>query len=315
VKLDRIADIVARAQEATGTPEGATDGADQRVKLERIAAEFESMLLGQMLKDMRQAGKWGNEDEEEGLGASSLFEAIDVELVSKLASQGGLGLGQDLLKSLARQYDMTAPDELSGALGSRGALTPDAAGVSLSGLVPSTAVAGPPSGGAASVGFPDTAGIVGGAVPTVTSAFGWRRDPLNGTGRFHAGVDLRAAYGAEVRAAAGGRVAVAGVQSGYGTTVVVEHPDGVTTRYAHLSGTDVQVGDAVAEGQILGRAGSSGRATGPHLHFEVAAGGRRIDPAAWIARLDAGFKPSPASADVTMGGTRMALSGGDHHED
>ncbi len=313
MNLDRIADVVSRAREATSAPDAGSPGADQRVKLERIAAEFESMLLGQMLKDMRQTGKWGDDEEGEGLGASSLFEAIDVELVSKLSAQGGLGLGQDLLKSLARQYNMASPGDVATGLGSRGAL----AGIgSAGGPVPAASeaayVASPSTRG---VGFPDIAGVADGSAPAVTSAFGWRRDPLNGTGRFHAGVDLKAAYGAEVRAAAGGKVAFAGVQSGYGTTVVVEHPDGVTTRYAHLSATDVQVGESVAEGQMLGRAGSSGRATGPHLHFEVAAGGRRVDPQAWVARLGSGLKSPQEIADLTVGESGHTISRGAHHED
>lgn len=311
MNLDRIAEVVSRAREATSAPDAGASGADQRVKLERIAAEFESMLLGQMLKDMRQTGKWGDEEEGEGLGASSLFEAIDVELVSKLSAQGGLGLGQDLLKSLARQYNMAEPAEVATGLGSRGAL----AGIGAA-LAPAAAevsyVASPAMRG---VGFPDIAGVADGAAPAVTSAYGWRRDPLNGAGRFHAGVDLKAAYGAEVRAAAGGKVAFAGVQNGYGNTVVVEHPDGVTTRYAHLSATDVQVGEAVAEGQLLGRAGSSGRATGPHLHFEVSAGGQRVDPQAWVARLGSGFKSPQQIADLTMGESGRTISRGAHHED
>jgi murein DD-endopeptidase MepM/ murein hydrolase activator NlpD len=116
----------------------------------------------------------------------------------------------------------------------------------------------------------------------VTSAFGWRRDPINGATKFHKGVDLRAAYGEEVRAAADGKIEFAGIQGGYGQTVVVEHANGVRTRYAHLSATDVREGDTVAAGQPIGRAGKSGRATGTHLHFEVTAHGRAIDPQAWL---------------------------------
>jgi peptidoglycan hydrolase FlgJ len=111
-----------------------------------------------------------------------------------------------------------------------------------------------------------------------SSAFGWRSDPFRGRRKFHNGVDLRAAYGTEVPTAAPGKVTFAGERGGYGLLVVVEHPNGVETRYAHLSSTAVQPGDSVAAGQTIGRVGSSGRSTGPHLHFEVLLDGKRVNP-------------------------------------
>jgi murein DD-endopeptidase MepM/ murein hydrolase activator NlpD len=114
----------------------------------------------------------------------------------------------------------------------------------------------------------------------VTSAFGWRRDPFTGEAKFHKGIDLRAAYGQDVAAAAGGKVAFSGVQGSFGTTVVIEHADGSRSRYAHLSLALVATGDTVEPGQLVGQAGSSGRATGPHVHLEVTdPGGRPLDPA------------------------------------
>jgi murein DD-endopeptidase MepM/ murein hydrolase activator NlpD len=115
----------------------------------------------------------------------------------------------------------------------------------------------------------------------VTSSFGWRHDPFTGQAKFHKGVDLRAAYGQDVKAAGDGRVVFSGTQSGYGTTVLVEHADGTKTRYAHLSAALVSAGDAVGAGQAIGQAGHSGRATGTHLHFEVIApNGKQVDPQA-----------------------------------
>ena len=111
-----------------------------------------------------------------------------------------------------------------------------------------------------------------------SSAFGWRNDPFRGRRKFHNGVDLRAAYGTEVPTAAPGKVTFAGERGAYGLMVVVEHPNGVETRYAHLSSTAVQPGDSVAAGQTIGRVGSSGRSTGPHLHFEVLLDGKRVNP-------------------------------------
>jgi murein DD-endopeptidase MepM/ murein hydrolase activator NlpD len=111
-----------------------------------------------------------------------------------------------------------------------------------------------------------------------SSGFGWRNDPFRGHRKFHNGVDLRAAYGTEVPTAAPGKVTFAGERGAYGLMVVVEHPNGVETRYAHLSSTAVQPGDSVAAGQTIGRVGSTGRSTAPHLHFEVLLDGKRVNP-------------------------------------
>jgi murein DD-endopeptidase MepM/ murein hydrolase activator NlpD len=131
----------------------------------------------------------------------------------------------------------------------------------------------------------------------VTSGFGWRRDPLTGATRFHQGIDIRAAYGEDVQTAAPGRVVSAGTEGGYGESVVIEHAGGIRTRYAHLSSMLVAAGDDVTAGQVIGRAGRSGRATGTHLHLEVMrADGNRVDPATFER-----FKASGVVADLAGG--------------
>jgi murein DD-endopeptidase MepM/ murein hydrolase activator NlpD len=112
----------------------------------------------------------------------------------------------------------------------------------------------------------------------VTSAFGWRQDPFSGATSFHSGVDLRAAEGDPVASTGAGRVLFSGTDGGYGTSVVVQHANGLTTRYAHLSAALVGAGDQVQDGQVLGLAGRTGRATGPHLHYEVRVDGKAVDP-------------------------------------
>ncbi|MBE3586760.1 MAG: peptidoglycan DD-metalloendopeptidase family protein [Thermoanaerobacter sp.] len=101
-------------------------------------------------------------------------------------------------------------------------------------------------------------------------------------GRLHAGVDITAGSGAPVRSAEAGRVIRAGWNGGYGLMVDVYHGDGVVTRYAHLSRIEVRVGQRVERGQLLGRVGSTGNTTGPHLHFEVWINGRPVDPARFL---------------------------------
>jgi murein DD-endopeptidase MepM/ murein hydrolase activator NlpD len=112
----------------------------------------------------------------------------------------------------------------------------------------------------------------------VGSRFGYRSDPFTGGARFHSGVDIKARSGDTVGASQPGVVEFAGWYYGYGNMIVVNHGGGVTTRYAHLSSFLVSVGSRVERGQIIARAGSTGRATSPHLHYEVRVDGNAINP-------------------------------------
>lgn len=103
----------------------------------------------------------------------------------------------------------------------------------------------------------------------VTSSFGERMDPFNGEGAFHSGLDIAAAYGTPVHAAADGDVMESGLGSGYGREVSLDHGHDVMTIYGHLSSVAVLPGQHVSRGQVIGYVGQSGRATGPHLHYEV----------------------------------------------
>lgn len=112
----------------------------------------------------------------------------------------------------------------------------------------------------------------------VTSPFGVRTDPLLGTAALHSGMDFRIPLGSPARATAAGVVTKAGWNGGYGRMVEVDHGQGYTTRYAHLSRVDVAIGQSVKAGDVVGQTGSSGRSTGPHLHYEVRHDGDAIDP-------------------------------------
>ena len=112
----------------------------------------------------------------------------------------------------------------------------------------------------------------------VTSKFGKRRDPISGRRAMHQGVDLAAPAGAPVSAAAGGRVVKAGFNGTYGHMIELAHGNGVRTRYGHLRKLLVKAGEKVKPGQRIGLVGSTGRSTGPHLHYEVRLGGRPVDP-------------------------------------
>ncbi|MCO5163414.1 MAG: peptidoglycan DD-metalloendopeptidase family protein [Mesorhizobium sp.] len=116
----------------------------------------------------------------------------------------------------------------------------------------------------------------------VSSGFGVRKDPLLGTPALHAGMDFRAATGSSVRSSGAGTVVAAGWNGGYGRMVEVDHGKGLTTRYAHMSKILVSVGDKVEPGDVVGRVGTTGRSTGPHLHYEVRRDGKPLNPLTFI---------------------------------
>jgi murein DD-endopeptidase MepM/ murein hydrolase activator NlpD len=115
-------------------------------------------------------------------------------------------------------------------------------------------------------------------------AFGRRSDPFSGQQAFHPGVDISGPVGTPVRATADGVISRAEYTSGYGRLVVIDHGGGVETYYAHLSRIDVITGQETRRGEVIGAIGRSGRATGPHLHYEVHLGGNPVNPYNFLAR-------------------------------
>jgi murein DD-endopeptidase MepM/ murein hydrolase activator NlpD len=116
------------------------------------------------------------------------------------------------------------------------------------------------------------------------SSFGDRTDPFSGEGARHTGVDLSVPQGTMVHAAADGIVVHADWSGGYGRLVIVDHGNGLLTYYGHLSGFEVVTGQEIRRGDILGRSGSSGRVTGPNLHYEVRLGGTPVNPYPYLAK-------------------------------
>lgn len=114
---------------------------------------------------------------------------------------------------------------------------------------------------------------------TLEGGFGGRRNPFGGSGyEFHYGQDIEAPWGAPVVSGASGTVSFVGWQNGYGQLVIVDHGGGLTTRYGHLSHIDVALNQTVYRGQLVGRIGSTGRSTGPHLHYEVRINDEPVNP-------------------------------------
>jgi murein DD-endopeptidase MepM/ murein hydrolase activator NlpD len=116
----------------------------------------------------------------------------------------------------------------------------------------------------------------------LSSGFGARLDPFLRSWAMHSGIDFRGATGEPVFAAASGRVSHAGSLGGYGLLVEIDHGNGIATRYAHLSRIEVKEGDMVGVGQRVGRIGSTGRSTGPHLHYETRINGEAVDPMRFV---------------------------------
>jgi murein DD-endopeptidase MepM/ murein hydrolase activator NlpD len=137
-------------------------------------------------------------------------------------------------------------------------------------------------------------------VGETTDGFGGRYDPFGGGGsEFHPGQDISAAPGTPVVAAAAGTVVFAGWKNGYGQVVDIDHGNGLLTRYGHLSKLETEAGRELGRGELLGRVGSTGRSTGPHLHYEVRVGDSPVNPRVYL----------PAQAEQPAQGTLPAAGG------
>lgn len=234
---------------ASGIALKSADPGVDKAQLKTLAEQFESMMVSQMLKGLQSSMFEGEQEGSGSSGVGPLSDALFNELSLSITKSGGLGIAKAMMAPLTTQAQA-----LSGA-----STTVDSMTAVEPSLQPLTAAPIPLPG-------------------RVSSAYGMRTDPINGESRLHKGTDIPMPYGAEVRTAGAGKVVSVGEVKGYGLQVVVDHGDGVTTRYAHLSSADVHPGDTVARGQVIAAAGSSGRSTGSHLHFEVMTQGQAIDP-------------------------------------
>ena len=263
-------DIALNPLGTTAQPGEALSPEAERQEIKRLAQQFEALLLTQMMREMRRS-MIDDDAGNEGFGSDALLDTANIEFGTSMSQAGGLGLGNQLLATFERQI-AALEHRVQG---------PAAPGQSVTRvtepLLPSSTPLLPAPMPLMREPRPAASphDVASGAV---SSAFGWRRDPLDGTARFHAGVDLAVAYGQDVKSAAGGVVSFAGTKDGYGQTVVIDHGGGRQTRYAHLSQPLVKAGDTVSEGQVVARSGNSGRSTGPHLHFEMLVNGRAVDP-------------------------------------
>ncbi len=243
-------------------PVRAPDPEAQRARLHGAARALETLVLKQLV-NATKVFTGG-----EGAGSAIRADMFADALADAMVKGGGIGLAKQIERSLGSgPPPRVAPRPLTAALSLGGGERED---------LPSPASL-LPAGPRRPLALPATGGE-GGGLGRITSPYGLRQDPFDGHLTRHEGVDLAGDEGAEIHAAAGGVVKRSGDLGGYGNAVEIDHGNGLTTLYAHASDLLVRDGDRVTPGQAIARVGHSGRATGPHLHFEVRLRGRPVDP-------------------------------------
>ena len=234
-----------------------------QAKAKNVARQFEEILLKSLVHSMRQSAK----HKSEGMlnaGNDVVQDMFESELARSLAKSGTLGIAEMLQKRSAQ-----LPDQLNDLSNKINKLK--------SGVSKSLHSAGPLLGLRAQRALNIINKLVPGA--RLSSDYGQRRDPITGEpGHFHRGLDLAAPLGSPVRSFAAGTIIRSKHTGGLGLAVYIDHGDGRISRYGHLSTSEVQLGQKVAAGEKIGQVGSSGRSTGPHLHFELRVAGQAVDP-------------------------------------
>jgi peptidoglycan hydrolase FlgJ len=275
-------------------------------EVRRVAAEFESLFLAQITSAINPSPDDEDADLFGGSASQMYRQMLSEQLAASMAQSGGVGIAQTILGQLQAKNSETSvgAGKLSQAMDAARSIRGEANAASAGGMPIKKAtdeaqVVGKPSRDAKAAGVTghekvtpqshrhrseDSAPLRMPVNGAITSKFGTRRDPVHGQHRHHKGIDIAAPRGTPIEAAATGTVLFSGRQRGYGKTVIVELADGRRTRYAHADKLLVRAGDEVKAGQVIATVGSTGRATGPHLHFEVTENGRAVNPLQALAK-------------------------------
>ncbi len=279
-------------------------------KIKRIAVQFEEMMINTLLKEAFKES--GDKDQEEGAlgaltGGNKTYKDIRTMFLSQfVADSGGLGYRAQIEEQLRLNYfrddenvfesipkdknnsplPLNTVKTLNGiplVLPNAQAPAPPPTSPDTITPPPSTETAAPPAAQTQPPQPPKTPTgpfeTVAPVSATVSSGYGWRKDPIDGKTRFHAGMDFAVPPHTPVKSFMQGEVTYSGWQKGYGRIIEVTHPNGYVTRYGHNAQLMVNKGDRVEAGKIIALSGSSGRSTGPHLHFEIRKGNFSLDPA------------------------------------
>ncbi len=241
------------AVESAGLDLRSLDSGNRTEKISRIAVQFEQIMIQTLLKTATMEDEEGDK-ESGGLGITldSTRDLRTLMLSQHVAENGGFGLAAVIRQQIEDAYG--------------NAKAPATSSLKLPPAAKSTFHLAPNQ-----LAMPV-------ANARTSSGFGFRQDPLQGDVRFHRGIDFAVAEGTPVHSASTGQVVFSGWKPGLGHTVEVLHESGLVTRYGHNSTLKVEVGDRVDLGTVVALSGSSGRSTGPHLHFEVLREGVPQDP-------------------------------------
>jgi murein DD-endopeptidase MepM/ murein hydrolase activator NlpD len=289
----------------------------KEAKIRRVAVQFEEMLISTLLKSAfkeKEPEEKKEEDEEStGLSFGRVNDLRNMFLSQHIADNGGLGYRQVIEEQLKQAYinnDKTVDSQKGGstAVGASNnvVIRPPAP------LLPSSITTHTHS----TTSTDTTSNIHSNTTPnstststsnsnshiptiidnsetqpleivqpvdsSISSQFGWRQDPIDGETRFHSGVDFKIPAHTPVRSVMAGEVVFSGWENGYGNLVEIKHPNGMTSRYGHNSKLTVKAGDHVEAGAVIAKSGSTGRSTGPHLHFEIRKENQAINPIAFF---------------------------------
>lgn len=266
-------------------------GASKEKKLREACRGFESLFLSQLFKEMRatvpKTGILHGQFEEQ------YYSMFDKALCDKMADAGGIGLADMMYRQLRGRVvgDKASGNGAESLPFATDRLPLSDQGIARAGtpilsqglpLAPSHAPTkdlGEEMEAAAQAATPMAAPVSG----RISSEYGWRKDPFKSGKGWHAGMDIAAAEGDPVSSCWNGTVVFAGVKSGYGKVVEVKHPGGWKSVYGHLRSFSVRPGDSVRAGGKIAEVGSTGRSTGPHLHFELRRGSDTVDPEGLLA--------------------------------
>jgi murein DD-endopeptidase MepM/ murein hydrolase activator NlpD len=216
--------------------------------IKKVAKEMESLFAYEMIKAMRSTT---GESAKSGLGNDTYMTMFDLEL-SKLFAERGLGLQNMLAKGLTAATGTTKGDQQQHMT-----ITDELRTI-----------------------LPEDRNI------RISSDFGLRKDPISGDQKFHHGLDIPAPVGTGIHPVKPGTVRFSGEQAGYGNVVIIDHGDGFESKYAHNAANLVSIGDSVTPATAIATVGSTGRSTGPHVHFEVSYQGEKVDPRVLLAQAE-----------------------------
>jgi murein DD-endopeptidase MepM/ murein hydrolase activator NlpD len=263
-------------------PHDSREGIAARLQKQKAAQEFASFLFLEVIKAMRATIPSSSLNEADGFSADAYMSLADVEVARVMARTEGIGLSKFIERALDVYDRVPEPSVSREAIA---ALTTPHASERQRPPLPQDRDSPTADHSRRSPSLPSNTSSSLPVDGRITSHFGLRTDPLGKGTRRHSGIDIAAPAGTPVKAMAAGTVVFSGPAGGYGNLVAIDHGNGITTRYAHNRTLLVSLGEHVTLGQEIAEVGSSGRSTGPHLHFEVLRDGHAVDPLAEVAKF------------------------------